>query len=418
MRNLMKEWLEGHITINIRGKRIERLINMAVREGIQMWNIRRLGDERSQCEILIRDYFRLRPLLRKTGCRSHVVQREGLPFWLIRLRMRAGFTIGAVLFLFGLYMLSTFVWRVEITGTQQIAPYEVKQAAEKVGIKQGAWKAKLKETQEMQREMLNLLPQASWIGIDLQGTKAIIQVVEKKIQEPPKQLGPRHLIARKRAVVHSIVAEAGKSMVKANQFVEKGQVLISGIIGNDTRQSLVAARGKVEGEVWYVSNVTVPMTRTSYHLTGQKQHLFYFTVGSYAVRLWPFETVPYARYEASEQRLQLGYAQYSLPIGWKKVTRQEMEVQKKELSMEEAVAIGKQFARQDVLSRAGKEAIIKDEKVLHVKAENGKVYLSIHYSVLEDITVEQPIVAVPPAPQANGGGHANHSRPGIIFYSP
>ena len=70
--------------------------------------------------------------------------------------------------------------------------------------------------------------------------------------------------------------------------------------------------------------------------------------------------------------------------------------------MEEALQAAKQAAREDVLRQAGKDAVIQDEKVLHVKRENGKVYLSIHFSVIEDIAVEQPILGLPPAPQANG----------------
>ncbi|WP_134686911.1 sporulation protein YqfD [Brevibacillus migulae] len=407
MRNLMREWYEGHITVTIRGKRFERLVNLAVREGIHIWNISRSGSGQGQFDILIRDYYRLRPLLRETGCKSHVTSRGGFPFWLIRIRRRAGFAVGAFLFLFGMYMLSTFVWTIEVQGTVRLTPGQVEQVAEKVGIKQGAWKVKLKEPQILQKEMTALLPEASWIGVHIEGTKVTIQVVEKEVQEPAKQLGPRHLIAKKKAVIHRVEAEAGKSMVQVNQFVDKGQVLISGVIGNDTRQGLVAAKGKVEGEVWYVSNVSVPLNRKSSHLTGQKQDLFYLVVGSYAVQLWPLQTIPFEKYEASETRVQLGYSQYSLPVGWKKVSLYEQEDRSKSLTQEEAIALGKQFARQDILSKAGKEAVIKDEKVLHVKTENGKVYLSIHYAVIEDIALEQPIVALPPAPGQNTSDKAN-----------
>jgi len=406
MRNVMKEWLEGHITIVIRGKRFERLLNMAVREGIYIWNIRRGEGERAQCDILIRDFFRLRPLLRETGCRVSVVRRDGLPFWLIRLRMRAGFALGAFLFLVGLYMLSSFVWNIEVQGTRALSPYEVRLAAAKVGIKEGAWKAKLKEPQALQREMLSLLPEASWVGVEIHGTKAIIQVVERDRQEVAESAGPRHLVAKKKAVVHSIVAEAGKSVVKVNQYVEQGQVLISGVIGNEERQALVTARGKVKGEVWYVSQVTIPLTQKRYHLTGEKQEQHHLVLGPFAVQLWPFSTTPYAHEEVRENRVQLGYQQYSLPIGWKKLTIYEAEERLQQLTMQQAIEQGKLFARQDVLKQAGEEAEIKDEKVLHAKAENGKVYLSIHYAVIEDIAAEQPIVALPPAPQQHDSNHS------------
>lgn len=402
MRNIIKEWYEGHITITVRGKRFERFLNMAVREGIQIWNIHRLGTGLSRCDIMIRDYFRLRPFLRETGCRTHVEQREGLPFWLIRMRKRSGFALGAFLFLFGLYMLSSFVWNVEVQGTHHIAPYKVIEAAEKIGIKAGAWKVKLKEQQILKQELLSRLPEASWVGIRIQGTKAIIEVVEKEEPVPYPALGPRNLVAKKRAVVQKIVAESGKGMVKVHQFVDKGQVLISGLIGNETNQKLVPAKGKVEGEVWYVSNVSVPLAQTQFHLTGQQKQDHFFLAGNYAIRIWPYRDEPFAREEASEERHQLGYGDFSLPIGWKTVTKREMEIKTKNLSIDEAVELGKKFARQDILKKAAKDATIKDEKVLHVKAENGKVYLSIHYAVIEDISMEQPLVSAPPAPSPEG----------------
>jgi similar to stage IV sporulation protein len=402
MRNMWTEWVDGHITITVRGKRFERLLNMAVRDGIRIWNIRRVGQEVCRCDMMIRDYFRLRPLLRETGCRVHVEQREGLPFWIIRMRRRLGFTVGALLFLFGLYMLSAFIWNVEIHGTKQLSPQQVSQAAEKVGVKQGAWKAKLKERDMLQRQMLQLLPEASLVLVDIQGTKAIIQVVEKEEPEKPKAIGPRNLVAKKRAVIHSILTESGTSKVSVNQFVEKGQVLISGIIGSEQSQRAVPARGKVEGEVWYVSNLSLPLSQVQYHMTGEKRQRQYLVLGPFAVQVWPFKDQPLSRYETEEKRYDLAYAGFSLPIAWKTVTHTEIEPITRQLTAEEAVEVGKDLARQDVLKKAGKNAFIKDEKVLHVKAENGKVYVSIHFSVIEEIAVEQPIVTAPPVPVPNG----------------
>ncbi|UFJ43151.1 sporulation protein YqfD [Brevibacillus humidisoli] len=399
MRNRLKEWAQGHVTISVRGKRFERLINMAVREGFQVWNVRRRSPEEGQCDILISDYLRLRSLLRETGCRSKVVRREGLPFWLVRMKMRAGFTTGIFLFFAGLYMLSSLIWSVEVVGTKHISTQEVRQAATKIGIKPWAWKVKLKEPQVLQDQLLEMLPEASYVGVELRGTKAIIQVVEKEQPDPAKVYNPRHLIARKKAVIHRIQAEAGKTVVQVNQFVNKGQVLISGIIGNDQRQGVVAARGKVEGEVWYVANVSVPLSQTRHHYTGEQQSSYYLLAGAYAVRLWPFEQVSFQRFEQSEQRHYLGYGDFQLPIGWKAQTQYEVESEQQKLSREEAISLAKRFARMDVLKKAGEDARIKGEKVLHVKEENGKVYLSVHYSVIEDITEEQPIVSLPPAQQ-------------------
>ncbi|GED31367.1 sporulation protein YqfD [Brevibacillus centrosporus] len=402
MRNGLKEWIDGHVTITVRGKRFERLLNMAIRDGIRIWNIRRVGEDLTRCDILIRDYFRLRPLLRETGCRSHVEGRGGLPFWFIRLRRRAGLAIGASLFFLGLYMLSSFVWSVEVTGTRHMDPQKVLLAAEQVGIKEGAWKVKLKEPLVLQKELMSLLPEVTWVGIDFQGTKVQLQVVEKDAPVKPLPTSPRHLVAKKRAVITKILPEVGKSHVTINQLVEKGQVLISGIIGNETRQQVVSARGTVRGEVWYVSETSVPLTQNMYRLTGENQEQQYLLVGPYAVQVWPFNKETFVHAESTESRFIPSYAGYTSPIGWKTVHTAETEPIQRKLSVEEATEIAKRFAREDILRKAGKDAEISDEKVLHVTTENGKVYLSIHFSVIEDIAVEQPIVGAPQPPADAG----------------
>lgn len=392
MRNGIKEWVDGHVTITVRGKRFERMLNMAVRDGIRIWNIRRVGEEVTRCDILIRDYFRLRPLLKETGCRSHVEERDGLPFWLLRMRRRSGLAIGAALFFIGLYMLSSFVWSVEVSGTKLVDPRRVIQAAEQVGIKEGAWKVKLKEPLVLQKELLSLLPEASWVGIEIQGTKVMLQVVEKDAPVKPLATGPRHLVAKKRAIIHKILPEVGRSQVANNQFVEKGQVLISGIIGNDARQQAVSARGKVQGEVWYMSNTSIPLKQTTHRLTGEKLEHQYLLVGPYAIYVWPFEKQSFDQAEVAEQRFMPSLAGYTSPIGWKKMTYAQTEPVQTEMSVAEATELAKKFAREDILQKAGKDAFIQDEKVLHVTTENGKVYVSIHFSVIEDIAIEQPLV--------------------------
>lgn len=398
MRNTLRDWMEGHVTITVRGKRFERLINLAIRDGLHLWNIRRQGTEVGQCDILIRDYFRLRPLLRQTGCRCHVVKRGGFPFWLVKMRMRAGLAIGFLLFFLGVYMLSSFIWSVEVVGVHKMTPTQVNQAAAKIGVKPGAWKVKLSEPQTLQRELLQALPDASWIGVEVKGTKAIIQVVEKEQQEKPKALSPRHLVASKKAVVYSVTAEAGKVVVNPHQYVDKGQILISGIIGNDMRQGMVAARGKVEGEVWYLSNVTIPLEQKRSAYTGITEDNHFLLAGNYAVRIWPFQIQPFQHVDTEEKKYQFSLPGLEFPLGWKVETRQEVEEQKFRLSQEKAIEMAKEFGRQDVLKRAGKDATIKEEKVLHAKEENGKVYLSIHYSVIEEIAEELPITQLPPVP--------------------
>ena len=59
---------------------------------------------------------------------------------------------------------------------------------------------------------------------------------------------------------------------------------------------------------------------------------------------------------------------------------------------EEAIKEGKKMARADLRKQLEDEDEIVGEKVLQESMENGKVKLSIHYQVIENIAVGQPII--------------------------
>ena len=49
------------------------------------------------------------------------------------------------------------------------------------------------------------------------------------------------------------------------------------------------------------------------------------------------------------------------------------------------------MAKKEIKSHLDEDAIIKDEKILHKAIENGKVILDIHFKIIENIAVGQPI---------------------------
>ena len=50
------------------------------------------------------------------------------------------------------------------------------------------------------------------------------------------------------------------------------------------------------------------------------------------------------------------------------------------------------MAREDIKSRLDEDASIKGEKVLHQSIDNGKVKLSVHFQIIENIAQGQPII--------------------------
>lgn len=77
----------GFVTLRVTGPAVENFINAVTEAGIVIWEVKPAGDG-ATLNLLLDDFFSLRPFLKKTGCRMHVTARSGLPFRLARLWRR------------------------------------------------------------------------------------------------------------------------------------------------------------------------------------------------------------------------------------------------------------------------------------------------------------------------------------------
>jgi similar to stage IV sporulation protein len=387
--------LRGYVLIEIRGKGLERLINRLTEKRMSVWDIRIRDEAHAELNILLSDFFRLRPLLKETGCRMHIRGRYGFPFILDKLEKRKLFAAGILLFIIGLYMLSSVVWQVRVEGNEHIAKSDILQAAQEEGVYRLQWKFRLKDADVLSRSLQSKIPEAAWVGVEIRGTHVVIKVVEAVIPEKPPLLNPRHLVASKNAMITSIFAEKGRPAVKMNAYVKKGDILISGLLGEIPNQKAVVATGEVKGLVWYTPKVEVPLIQQYKAYTGEVKTRSYMVIGSRALQLSGYGEVPFQQYETIPERKTLQWKDFVLPVGWLSERVMEVNVQERTLELEEAKLRGLEQAKAEIVAAAGKDAKVISEKILHEKTENGKVYMEAHLEVEESIAQEQPIVPAP-----------------------
>jgi similar to stage IV sporulation protein len=389
----MIHWWEGYVIIKVNGNKLERLINRMMNKRLSAWNITRSNENEAQISITVKDFFQLRSLLRETGCQVQVIKRVGLPFLLRRMKKRMGLAVGAVAFCLLLYLFSMMIWTVEIEGVSiPENEHYIRQELAKMGVKPGKFKFQVADDQVLNRRIMEMIPQASWVGFQFNGTTAQLKVIEKTLPEPKETTNPRNLVARKKAIIYDLFVEEGQPVVKPNQYVERGDLLISGILGTEEDQKIVSAKGIVLGEVWYESNIVVPMTQKRSTMTGDKIKRYYLNLGPFSFKMWGFGEIPFEQFEKDKDTYSFSWKEWQSPVSW---TQEQLLASKNvEVSFteEEAFQMGVDFGRKDMYRKLQPEAEIIEEKVLRKRNENDKVYIKMHYTVIEEITSEQIII--------------------------
>jgi similar to stage IV sporulation protein len=385
-------FLRGYVWVKLIGGQPERFLNAATIEKIALWNISFTPEGKLSFGVSIPDFFRLRPLLRLCGSRTRIISRHGLPFKMARLARRKVFAAGMLAFIAALFILSTLVWNVRVEGNSTIPEEQIRQAAKAEGIYEYQWSFRLQDASSLSQRLARHLPEAAWIGVDKQGTSIIITVIESTKPEQKPLEGPRHLVAKTDAVITRIVAENGRPKVERNDRVRKGDVLISGILGDDRNSKLVVSKGKVMGLVWHEFRIASPLSTRTRSFTGVSQDRTYLFIGNRALQISGYKG---QSYESSQTRTTVHRTQIFnrlLPLGTMKEHELEVLESEQKLTAAEAKEAGLAQARAELLAKAGKDAVIKAENILHEQTDNGKVLLTVLFEVEQSIEVEHPIL--------------------------
>ncbi len=219
----------GCLEIVLSGESPERVINMAMSRGIYIWDIQRTKEGNFLLKIRVGGYKALRHLVRRSSCRMKIVKKKGLFFYLLRAKKRKVLVTGLLFFCIVLYILSSFVWFIEISGNKKVETQRIEQTLEVHGLKVGVLKSGF-DSEIIKDKLLRDIPELAWAGIRVQGTKVIIEVAEKTLVPADEETKPADIIARVGGKVEEVLVLTGTPFIKVGDIVEKGQTLIGGLV--------------------------------------------------------------------------------------------------------------------------------------------------------------------------------------------
>lgn len=392
MKNQWIHIFSGTVKVKLTGKGIERFLNQLTRNGVSVWNVRKHGTEAVTFYVNLHDVKKLRIPARDSQCKIRFLERAGGPFFLRRLWTNSGFLLGACLFFALIMVLSNMVWGIEIKGASPATEHQIRKELDKMGISVGKLQFSIDNVESIQRVLTDQIGALTWIGVELKGTTYHFQVVEKSEPKKAEAIGPRHLVAKRKAAIVKIFVEKGEPAVKVNDYVLPGQLLVSGLYGKDDNLKSVAASGEILGETWYSTKVELPLKSTFQVFNGNEKRKYALKIVGKVLPVWGFGKPEFSEYETEVNEQRVKFFKWSLPLTVEKKTLREREQVTRIYTKQEAIESAKELARKDIKKHLPENAIIKGEKILHQSFENDKVNLTTHFTIIEDIAVGQPII--------------------------
>ncbi|MEH7443111.1 sporulation protein YqfD [Bacillus sp. JJ1122] len=392
MKNQWIHIFSGTVKVKLTGKGIERFLNQLTRNEVSIWNVRKHGSETVTFYVNLQDVKKLRIPARDSQCKIRFLERAGGPFFLRRLWTNSGFLLGACLFFALIMVLSNMVWGIEIKGASPATEHQIRKELDKMGISVGKLQFSIDNVESIQRVLTDQIGALTWIGVELKGTTYHFQVVEKSEPKKAEAIGPRHLVAKRKAAIVKIFVEKGEPVVKVNDYVLPGQLLVSGVYGKEDALKSVAASGEILGETWYSTKVELPLKSTFQVFNGNEKRKYALKIVGKVMPVWGFGKTEFSEYETEVNEKRVKFFKWSLPLTVEKKTLREREQVTRIYTKQEAIESAKELARKDIKKHLPENAIIKGEKILHQSFENDKVNLITHFTIIEDIAVGQPII--------------------------
>lgn len=283
----LNHWYTGYLRIRVTGFGVERFLNLCCANKLEIWDLRP-GKNEIHGAISIKDFRKIRPLVRKAAVGVRIEGRVGLPFVLYRNRKRKGLVAGFAGFFVLLYVLSLFVWNISFEGNYHYTRDTLMNYLQAEGIRYGMRK-NLISCEAIEEGIRSQFPEITWVSASVSGTRLLVKIKENEVLStiPEKHEEPCEVVAARDGTVTELVVRQGKVQVAVGDVVEKGQLLVSSELqimndsGEVTRTAYVHADADIYATTQYQYQEKVKKIHSVSVKTGKTRNGFGLGIGPY-----------------------------------------------------------------------------------------------------------------------------------------
>lgn len=374
---------ESKLKLKINGINVYNFIKKLKDNNINLYDINIISIKSAYIIIIEKDYKKVLKL--KNHNEVIRVRSYGIINIKEKIERMKYIIITCVICMISMYVVSNIIFKIEVIHSNSSLRNLVLEQINKYGIKEFSFNKSYQELEEIKSQILNdNKEKIEWIEIIKKGNKYTIRVEERIIPEEVEEVIYQDIVASKSGIIQSIVAKDGVIVKKVNDFVKKGEVLISGLVYlNENLKNLTMASGEVYAEVWY--NVVV-----DYPLYYKEE--IYSTNSNNVFKLNFFENSSNDYYNFLEKEMfKIEHA--FLPISFSYGKYSNVVINESIYTVEEAITKALELSKtkvESMLDSTLNERIL-DEKVLNFTQKDGNINIEIFYKVYENISESKSI---------------------------
>ena len=379
MKNSFFNKFNSIIKVKVEGRNINNFIKRIIKDNVKIIKHIPISYKEAILIISYEDYLKLKKY--KTIYKLRVISKYGKLKIKESLNKNKYLIICIIMGIILLYTLSNIVFNIDVIHSSKEIKNLVYKELKENGINKYIFKKSYEEIEKIEDKILeDNKDKIEWIEITENGTSYIVRVEERKIKEDNDDNTSYDIVSTKNAIIYSIEASSGEKVKKVNDYVTKGDIIISGSITKPDGNMIVGtAKGEVYGEVWYVVDVNYPYIYKEEIQTGKVKEVYVINFLGHRISLFDFNK--FKTYNVNSKVL---LNNNFLPINLVKEKQYELNVIDEYYTEEEAVDKAVELAKEKLMSNKNIREI-KNVTILEENTYSSKIGLKFFISVIENI---------------------------------
>ena len=275
---------KGTIKLEISAVNIEKVLNGLWHNHINITNVEKINLTTIRVKILYSDYKDTVDVIKRCNGKFKIVWKSNFVTMILQFKRRISLVIGIGLFFGIIYLLSNYIWAIEIETESNLSPFEVRKELKEIGIKPGINKKQI-NVYNIEKKMEDIDDSIMWIRTRIEGS-ALKVVVKEKVNPPETEnKRPEGVYAKMDGEIKRIYTVAGNPAVMPGDIVRKGDTLISSSEGREGFEREVKPYGTVIANTFYNKEMEVQISGSILRPTGNKSSDIFLNIGNKKIYL-------------------------------------------------------------------------------------------------------------------------------------